>query len=102
MAIPKKPRHVSATGKADRPDVQPLDPFLAQLLSPALARTPQVKSERPAELPRPGQRKPAKAKAKPPAKGATTEPAGFGEAPQRGFTVAPGAEVDPALAQALG
>ncbi|TXN70756.1 excinuclease ABC subunit UvrB [Methylobacterium sp. WL6] len=102
MAIPKKPRHVSATGKADRPDVQPLDPFLAQLLSPALARTPQVKSERPAELPRPGQRKPAKAKAKPTAKGATTEPAGFGETPQRGFTVAPGAEVDPALAQALG
>ncbi|WP_375453918.1 excinuclease ABC subunit UvrB [uncultured Methylobacterium sp.] len=105
MAIPKKPRH--ASGKADRPDVQPLDPFLAQLLSPALARARPVQVERPAELPRPGQRKPAKKRdnqhagkqARPPE---AHEASGFGEAPQRGFTVAPGAEVDPGLAQALG
>ena len=100
MATPPKPRRAAAnpakagakTGaKADKPELQPLDPFLAELLNPALNRNRLP--DRPAP-PKSGVAKSARRKA--------AGPQGFGEAPQAGFTVAPGAEVDPRLAQALG
>jgi excinuclease ABC subunit B len=92
MATPRKLSRAAAnpakTGaKADKPELQPLDPFLAELLNPALNRN---------RLPEPA------APAKRGRKGKASAASGFGEAPQAGFTVAPGAEVDPRLAQALG
>ena len=83
MPSPKKPR--PSSGKAEKPELKPLDEHLAALLSPALNRdriTPTAK----------GADKRGKGGGAP----------GFGEAPQAGFAIADTAEVDPRLAQALG
>jgi len=83
MPTPKKPR--SASGKAEKPELKPLDEHLAALLSPALNRE-RVKAEAPAK----------------PAKGRKRAENGFAEAPQSGYAIGDAAEVDPRLAQALG
>ncbi|MFD0937917.1 hypothetical protein ACFQ12_22380, partial [Methylobacterium trifolii] len=70
MSAPKKPRVSSA--KAEKPELKPLDSYLAELLSPALNRN---RLPDPVEAPaRPGR---PKAAAKKPKAGG-----GFGEAPQ--------------------
>ena len=48
MPAPKKPR--SASAKADKPELKPLDEHLAELLNPALNRNrPKPVENRPAE-----------------------------------------------------
>ncbi|PIK70371.1 excinuclease ABC subunit B, partial [Methylobacterium frigidaeris] len=113
MPAPKKPR--LSTGKASKPELKPLDPFLAELLNPALNRDRLPAAEPPPEPPKrgrprkdaaevtparkakPAESKPAESKS---ANGAT--PGGFGEAPQAAFAHGTAADVEPALAQALG
>ncbi|MDR7038879.1 MULTISPECIES: excinuclease ABC subunit UvrB [Methylobacterium] len=92
MPIPKKPRHTS--GKAEKPELKPLDPFLAELLNPALNRN---------RLPEPPPARPGEPKRKGRAKKADPAAAtGFGEAPQASYAHGSAADVDPRLAQALG
>ncbi|MCJ2096049.1 excinuclease ABC subunit UvrB [Methylobacterium sp. J-072] len=108
MPAPKKPRaaYVSATSaKASKPELKPLDTYLAALLNPALNRNrpPPIAPE--PEKPRPG--KPKGRPAKEPISKAATRRAeiardGFAEAPQAGYALGDAAEVDPRLAQALG
>ncbi|MCJ2143500.1 excinuclease ABC subunit UvrB [Methylobacterium sp. E-066] len=108
MPAPKKPRaaSVSATSaKASKPELKPLDTYLAALLNPALNRNrpPPIAPE--PEKPRPG--KPKGRPAKEPISKAATRRAeiardGFAEAPQAGYALGDAAEVDPRLAQALG
>ncbi|GLS44084.1 excinuclease ABC subunit UvrB [Methylobacterium brachythecii] len=94
MPAPKKPR--SASAKADKPELKPLDEHLAELLNPALNRNrPKPIEPRPAEPP-------AKRGRGGHARASKTKGGGFGEAPQAGFAIGDMAEVDPRLAQALG
>ncbi|MCJ2057481.1 excinuclease ABC subunit UvrB [Methylobacterium sp. J-048] len=106
MPAPKKPRAVSvsaSSAKASKPELKPLDTYLAELLNPALNRNrpPPIAPE--PEKPRPGKpkgraTKGGKAATGPVEKGGN----GFAEAPQAGYTLGDAAEVDPRLAQALG
>ncbi|WP_407530806.1 excinuclease ABC subunit UvrB [Methylobacterium oryzisoli] len=93
MPAPKKPRPSSA--KASKPELKPLDPFLAELLNPALNRDRLPAQEAPAQTaPEPRRRgRPRKGQAEAP---------GFGEAPQAAFAHGTVRDVDPALAQSLG
>ncbi|WP_207181953.1 excinuclease ABC subunit UvrB [Methylobacterium indicum] len=114
MPAPKKLR--PSTGKASKPELKPLDPFLAELLNPALNRDrlPVVEPP-PPEPPKRGRPRKDAAAAKPapgpvseakPARrtkrAETSAPDGFGEAPQAAFAHGTAADVDPRLAQALG
>ncbi|WP_419829584.1 excinuclease ABC subunit UvrB [Methylobacterium sp.] len=105
---PKKPRAVSvsaSSAKASKPELKPLDTYLAELLNPALNRNrpPPIAPE--PEKPRPGKPKGRPAK-EPISKAATRKVEiardGFAEAPQAGYALGDAAEVDPRLAQALG
>ncbi len=96
-AGPKAPR--LSTGKAERPELKPLDPYLAELLNPALNRDRLAAAE--PERPRPGTPKGGrKVKGDRP----VGEPAatGFSEAPQASFAHGTAADVDPRLARQLG
>ncbi|TXN48605.1 excinuclease ABC subunit UvrB [Methylobacterium sp. WL7] len=105
---PKKPRAVSvsaSSAKASKPELKPLDTYLAELLNPALNRNrpPPIAPE--PEKPRPGKPKGRPAK-EPVGKAASRKVEiardGFAEAPQSGYALGDAAEVDPRLAQALG
>ena len=116
MPAPKKPRAVSVTAssaKASKPELKPLDTYLAALLNPALNRNRPAPIEPPPDAnARPGKPKghPAKGSVKAPAsdspKAATRRAEiardGFAEAPQAGYALGDAADVDPRLAQALG
>ncbi|KAB1075149.1 excinuclease ABC subunit UvrB [Methylobacterium planeticum] len=91
MPTPRKPR--PASGKAEKPELKPLDPFLAELLNPALNRN---------RLPEPPPARPSEPKRKGRGKKSDAAPAGFAEAPQAAFAHGSAADVDPRLAQALG
>jgi excinuclease ABC subunit B len=113
MPVPKKPRAASvsaSSAKASKPELKPLDTYLAELLNPALNRNrpPPIAPE--PEKPRPGKPKTPGSKGRP-AKTPISEAAtrrveiardGFAEAPQAGYALGDAAEVDPRLAQALG
>jgi len=111
MPAPKKSRPVSASSaKASKPELKPLDTYLAELLNPALNRNRPAPIEAPPEpQARPGKPKGRSAKG---VNGAETAKAatrraeiardGFAEAPQAGFALGDAADVDPRLAQALG
>ena len=108
MPAPKKPRAASvsaSSAKASKPELKPLDTYLAALLNPALNRNrpPPIALE--PEKPRPGKPKGRSAK-EPTGKAATRKVEiardGFAEAPQSGYALGDAAEVDPRLAQALG
>ncbi|MGN8094351.1 MULTISPECIES: excinuclease ABC subunit UvrB [Methylobacterium] len=116
MPAPKKPRAASVTAtsaKASKPELKPLDTYLAELLNPALNRNRPAAVEPPPEAPaRPGRKtggKPGGGKGGP--KDGTSAAAtrraeiardGFAEAPQAGYALGDAADVDPRLAQALG
>jgi excinuclease ABC subunit B len=108
MPAPKKSRAASATAssaKASKPELKPLDTYLAELLNPALNRARPASTE-PVEQPaRPGKSKRA-AKSGDAAAAATRRADiardGFAEAPQAGYALGDAADVDPRLAQALG
>ena len=116
MPAPKKSRAASVTAssaKASKPELKPLDTYLAALLNPALNRNRPAPIEPPPEAnARPG--KPKGRPAKGSAKGPETSPTkaatrraeiardGFAEAPQAGYALGDAADVDPRLAQALG
>ncbi|MBY0251503.1 MAG: excinuclease ABC subunit B, partial [Methylobacterium organophilum] len=116
MPAPKKPRAASVTAtsaKASKPELKPLDTYLAELLNPALNRNRPAAVEPPPEAPaRPGRKtggKPGVGKGGP--KDGTSAAAarraeiardGFAEAPQAGYALGDAADVDPRLAQALG
>ena len=87
MPAPKKPR--ASSGKAEKPELKPLDEHLAELLNPALNRNRPKAAATPAAEPA---RKSGRSK----------KDAGFGEAPQAGFAIGDTTDVDPRLAQALG
>src|SRR5215207_10349556 len=89
MPKPKKPR--LSTGKASKPELKPLDPFLADLLNPALNRE-REREERAAR--KRGSNTGLNGDARP--------SSGFAEAPQATFAHGAAADVDPALAQKLG
>ncbi len=109
MPAPKKPR--LSTGKASKPELKPLDPFLAELLNPALNRDRLPAIEPPPPEP-PKRGRPRKDAAEAKAAATPSKPArkagrqdgtqGFGEAPQAAFAHGDAADVEPALAQALG
>ncbi|CAO4176151.1 excinuclease ABC subunit UvrB [Methylorubrum populi] len=101
MPSPKKSR--PATGKADKPELMPLDEHLAALLNPALNRN-RLKAPEPAPAPAPERKgRGAKRTTKDSAKASDRIARdGFAEAPQAGFAIGDAAEVDPRLAQALG
>jgi len=108
MPAPKKPRAASvsaSSAKASKPELKPLDTYLAALLNPALNRNrpPPIAPE--PEKPRPGKPKGRPTK-EPTGKAATRKVEiardGFAEAPQSGYALGDAAEVDPRLAQALG
>ncbi|MBV9077050.1 MAG: excinuclease ABC subunit UvrB, partial [Methylobacteriaceae bacterium] len=85
-AAPKRPR---AQPKTTKPELKPLDQYLAELLNPAINRQDargDAYPIAPAESPR--RRRGA--------------PDGFGEAPQAGFEPGSAAEIDPNLARSLG
>ncbi|MBK3422880.1 hypothetical protein, partial [Methylobacterium ajmalii] len=65
MPAPKKPR--PSTGKASKPELKPLDPFLAELLNPALNRDrlPAAAPPPPPEPPKRGRSRKDAAQAKP-------------------------------------
>ncbi|MFE1598529.1 excinuclease ABC subunit UvrB [Methylobacterium sp. ID0610] len=90
MPAPKKPR--ASAAKASKPELKPLDPFLAELLNPALNRDRLPAQDAAAPAPEPRRRgRPKKADAP-----------GFGEAPQAAFAHGTVSDVDPALAKSLG
>ncbi|HJE25403.1 MAG TPA: excinuclease ABC subunit UvrB [Methylorubrum populi] len=101
MPSPKKSR--PATGKADKPELMPLDEHLAALLNPALNRN-RLKAPEPTPAPAPERKgRGAKRTTKDSAKASERIARdGFAEAPQAGFAIGDAAEVDPRLAQALG
>ncbi|KST57214.1 excinuclease ABC subunit B [Methylobacterium sp. GXS13] len=108
MPAPKKPRAASvsaSSAKASKPELKPLDTYLAALLNPALNRNrpPPIAPE--PEKPRPGKPK-GRATKEQTGKAATRKVEiardGFAEAPQSGYALGDAAEVDPRLAQALG
>ncbi|MEH3116526.1 MAG: excinuclease ABC subunit UvrB [Methylorubrum populi] len=97
MPAPKKPR--PSTGKAEKPELKPLDEHLAALLNPALNRN-RPKAVEPVPPPEPVRKgRTRKGEAKAYKKIAQD---GFAEAPQAGFAIGDAADVDPRLAQALG
>jgi excinuclease ABC subunit B len=104
MPAPKKPRAASVTtssAKASKPELKPLDTYLAELLNPALNRNRPALAEAPSEKPaRPGAPKAGRGKAA--ARRAEIARDGFAEAPQAGYALGDAADVDPRLAQALG
>jgi excinuclease ABC subunit B len=108
MPAPKKPRAASvsaSSAKASKPELKPLDTYLAELLNPALNRNRPAAVEPPPEPPaRPG--KPKGRAGKDGTKAAARRGAiardGFAEAPQAGYAHGDAADVDPRLAQALG
>ncbi|RUP16206.1 MAG: DEAD/DEAH box helicase, partial [Methylobacterium sp.] len=108
MPAPKKPRAASvsaSSAKASKPELKPLDTYLAELLNPALNRNRPAAVEPPPEPPaRPG--KPKGRAGKDGTKAAARRGAiardGFAEAPQAGYALGDAADVDPRLAQALG
>ena len=85
---PKTPR--LSTGKATKPELKPLDPFLAELLNPALNREREREERRPANA------------ARTTGSNGDERPDGFAEAPQAAFAHGTAADVDPALAKKLG
>jgi excinuclease ABC subunit B len=89
---PQKTR-ARAQPKASKPELKPLDSYLAELLSPGIAREsgkPDAYPTRPSESP------PRRRRA------AVSAPDGFGEAPQAGFEGEPVEALDPKLAEAFG
>ena len=112
MPAPKKPRAASVTAtsaKASKPELKPLDTYLAELLNPALNRNRPATVEPPPEAPaRPGRKAGGrKGNPKDGVPAAATRRAeiardGFAEAPQAGYALGDAADVDPRLAQALG
>jgi excinuclease ABC subunit B len=83
-----------AQPKASKPELKPLDSYLAELLSPAVGR----ENGRPDAYPiAPSQ--PEKQRRRAPKASA---PDGFGEAPQAGFDAGTVEDLDPTLAQAFG
>ena len=86
---PKTPR--LSTGKASKVELKPLDPFLAELLNPAINRE-REREERAA----------LKRASKTVSNGAETRPGGFDEPAQASFAHDTAADVDPALAKTLG
>src|SRR4051812_40293016 len=108
MPAPKKSRAASVTAssaKASKPELKPLDTYLAELLNPALNRNRPAPIEPPPEPPaRPGKVKGRSGKGDSKAATRRAEIArdGFAEAPQAGYALGDAADVDPRLAQALG
>jgi len=101
---PKTPR--LSTGKASKPELKPLDPYLADLLNPAINRE---RERYDAETSPPGDASPQKGNGAKGGKAARsgrradgTRPGGFGERPQAGFAHGDVSDVDPALAKKLG
>ena len=96
MARPRKPVHQS--GKASKPELKPLDPHLAALLNPALNRERERAEKREAK----NRETAARPKEPAPRRDEGARPPGFAEAPQAAFAHGTAADVDPALAKALG
>ncbi|HEV7873068.1 MAG TPA: DEAD/DEAH box helicase family protein, partial [Enterovirga sp.] len=86
---PRKPR-ARAHPKATKPELKPLDSYLAALLSPAINRERDAYPVEP-------QTKPVRS-----VKGGRKRSSGFGEAPQAGFDAGAAAPIDPVLAAKLG
>jgi excinuclease ABC subunit B len=108
MPAPKKSRAASVTAssaKASKPELKPLDTYLAELLNPALNRNRLAPIEPSPEPPaRPGKVKgrTGKGDGKAATRRAEIARDGFAEAPQAGYALGDAADVDPRLAQALG
>ncbi|MBE7247535.1 MAG: DEAD/DEAH box helicase family protein, partial [Actinomycetospora chiangmaiensis] len=117
MPTPKKPRTasvLSTSAKASKPELKPLDTYLAELLNPALNRNrpppaaaaPEAAPGKPARPSRTRSDTSAGGASKAGTKAATRRAEiardGFAETPQAGYALGDAADVDPRLAQALG
>ncbi|MGH1572875.1 excinuclease ABC subunit UvrB [Methylobacterium sp. P31] len=107
MPASKKPRAASvsaSSAKASKPELRPLDTYLAELLNPALNRNRPAPVEA-EKLARPGKTRNGASKSgatKAATRRAEIARDGFAEAPQAGYALGDAADVDPRLAQALG
>jgi excinuclease ABC subunit B len=103
MPRPKKPP--LSTGKATKPELKPLDPFLAELLNPALNREREREERAAKKRAANGSRTAPNGhgnEGRTDANGADGRPGGFAESAQAGFAHGTAADVDPALAKKLG
>ena len=98
-----KTTRARAEPKSTKPELKPLDQYLAELLSPAVAREgaqPDAYPVAPSEAAPKGRRKQASGRPTAGPKGRTS--AGFAERPQAAFEGGPVDGLDPALAETLG
>ena len=84
-----------AQPKASKPELKPLDAYLAELLNPGISRGNASPTAPQAPQPEPKRKTSSRR-----AKAAPVD--GFGEAPQAGFDAGPLEDLDPKLAEALG